>query len=385
MNEEKTKNLDFFSAIAILYRYRKFLIVSHLVVGTISLIVSLILPKTYKSTATVMINPTEQFLGIPGDLQEIIPTNLFGGVSNDVDQFLAILNSTAMADSVIARFDLFKVYDVKYRKQVYERFHDNVGFIDNDDGTITLFAKYKSSPEKAKDMAEFIVDTLNRINLKLNNERTKNSRIFLEQEYQRVKDNVKDSDKRFTSLQSKYGFVDFSEQIKASIILMGELETKRMLSKIELQSLSNKYGPDHPLVKNIKEQLNSFDKEISNLTNQFHQSSVVLPLKKVPDLGLEYFETYREFKINEAIFEFITPIYEKTKLEELKNVPNFVVLDYPAVPDYKDSPKRALIVIVTVILFSVVSTFTILLREYYRMNRGVFHQLLTKQEDEDRE
>jgi len=377
------RSLTFFSSLSALYRYKKFLIISYLAVGLTSLVISLIIPKVYKSTATIMINPSEQILSIPGSLQDLIPPSLLGGSSNtDVDQFLAILNSSSMADSIIAKFDLFRVYDREYRKQVLNELYRNVGFTDNDDGTVTIHARYKQRPEKSTEMVSYIIDTLNKININLSQERIRNSRIFLEKEYQEIKDALKESEYQFATIQRKYGIIEFPEQVKASITMIGELETQRLVNKIQHDYLSKTYGKDHPIVKNIREQMDSYKEEISRLTGEFDQSIVILPLQKVPDLGVEYFEAMRDFTINEALFEFITPVYEKAKLDEMKNVPNFVVLDYPVVPDYKDSPKRLLIIIISVLLYSITSTFIILLREYFRINREAFQKVFSDKKEQ---
>ena len=72
---------------------------------------------------------------------------------------------------------------------------------------------------------------------------------------------------------------------------------------------------------------------------------VFIPLKNLPDLGIEYVRLYRELQIQEKILEFIMPQYEQAKINEKKDTPTVQVLDPAVAPIKRSSPKRMFMVL----------------------------------------
>ena len=70
---------------------------------------------------------------------------------------------------------------------------------------------------------------------------------------------------------------------------------------------------------------------------------------KVPEAGLEYVRAMREVKYQEAIFVLVAKQLEAAKMDEAKESAEIQVLDKAIPPERKSKPKRALIVILTVV------------------------------------
>jgi len=71
---------------------------------------------------------------------------------------------------------------------------------------------------------------------------------------------------------------------------------------------------------------------------------------KVPEAGMEYVRRYREVKYYETVFELLAKQYEIAKLDEAKSSAVIQVLDRALEPERKSSPKRLMIVIVSMTL-----------------------------------
>src|SRR5262249_24559405 len=66
-------------------------------------------------------------------------------------------------------------------------------------------------------------------------------------------------------------------------------------------------------------------------------------IRKLPLLGVTYFDLYREAKIQEAIYETLKQEHAMARVQEAKELPNARIYDPPDVPTKKSSPLRMMI------------------------------------------
>ena len=64
----------------------------------------------------------------------------------------------------------------------------------------------------------------------------------------------------------------------------------------------------------------------------------------LPSLGSRFAELYREAKIQEAVYAFVTQQFEMAKIQEAKELPIVRVMDAGVAPEKRSSPIRSLIV-----------------------------------------
>jgi uncharacterized protein involved in exopolysaccharide biosynthesis len=65
----------------------------------------------------------------------------------------------------------------------------------------------------------------------------------------------------------------------------------------------------------------------------------------LPGLGSRYAELYREAKIQEAVYAFVTQQFEMAKIQEAKELPIVRVMDAGVASEKRSSPIRSLIVV----------------------------------------
>jgi LPS O-antigen subunit length determinant protein (WzzB/FepE family) len=61
-------------------------------------------------------------------------------------------------------------------------------------------------------------------------------------------------------------------------------------------------------------------------------------------LGYQYTDLYRQTRIQETVFEFLTQQYEMAKIQEAKELPTVRVMDPAVPPERKSGPIRTLVV-----------------------------------------
>jgi uncharacterized protein involved in exopolysaccharide biosynthesis len=72
-------------------------------------------------------------------------------------------------------------------------------------------------------------------------------------------------------------------------------------------------------------------------------------VRTLPVLGYQYNELYRQAKIQETVYEFLTQQYEMAKIQEAKELPSVRTMDRAVRPERKSGPIRTLIAALSVL------------------------------------
>ena len=83
-------------------------------------------------------------------------------------------------------------------------------------------------------------------------------------------------------------------------------------------------------------------------------------IRRLPILGVEYADLYRQAKIQETVLETLTEQYELAKVQEAKEIPTVKVLDVADVPGKKSFPPRMLIIFLGTVLGLIFGTLWLL-------------------------
>jgi len=165
--------------------------------------------------------------------------------------------------------------------------------------------------------------------------------------------------------QIKYGVVAVPEQIEATVKSMSEIYLEYYKKEVAFNVLSKTYGKDHPLVLGAKVELSELSKKIDDLNNgtdPFQKDvKLFIPFKEAPALGNEYLKIYRSLEIQYKILEFVQPLYEQAKIEEVRNTPSVIILDKAFPADRKSKPKGSIYGAVGLVVSSIIGFFIIYL------------------------
>lgn len=110
---EPEEELNLMDYIAVIMEYRKMIVIFCTITVLVTAVISLLLPKVYKATVSILPPKTEGTLpGMRGEIASLVDGAL--GIKSGADLYVGMLKSRTIADALIDRFDL-KVYKVKYR------------------------------------------------------------------------------------------------------------------------------------------------------------------------------------------------------------------------------------------------------------------------------
>jgi tyrosine-protein kinase Etk/Wzc len=198
-------------------------------------------------------------------------------------------------------------------------------------------------------MANYFVEVLNELNIKLNTEEARNRRLIIERRYLQNLADLKQAEDTLKKFQQRYGIYYLPEQTKAAVTAAAELEAQIIAEEVKLGILRRQLGEDAPEVKLAKIQIEEMRKRLNQMKEGSdkikNEMSLFVPFKDVPELGLQYLRLYRDYEIQNKLLEFILPLYEQAKIEEQRDVPVVQVLDRAVPPEKKARPFRTLIVV----------------------------------------
>ncbi|MBN8545536.1 MAG: hypothetical protein J0L60_05305 [Ignavibacteria bacterium] len=323
--------------------------------------------EKFESTAVVVPYESGKSGGMSSLLKNIsgLPigglSNLGGSTSN-LDFYLTIVYSRSTLTEIIDKFDLRKEYDQKYFADVLKRVIEDITVVNNDDLSVSVAVRNKS-PKKAADIANYIVDVLNKKVLEINTRKTKDNRIFLEKRYKEVVAELKDAEDRLEEYQKKNGVFEAEQQVKASVTAFADLEMELARKQVEYETAEKMLGENTPSVKNLKDALASLEKKVNDIKNGKNGKSVLIPMGSLPTKAIEYFRLYRDVKINSEMIEFLLPVYEQAKFDEQKEIPVILSIDKAVPSDKKVYPPRMVYAILISLFATGIIAFGLVMKE----------------------
>lgn len=359
-NVDSENNIDDF--IIYIVKYRKQILSIILSITLSSIVVSFLLPKEYTATSSI-ISPKKKG-GLLGDIggfsntiKDISRTlgGRLGNISDESYNFLVILQSRTVLEKVIQKFDLKNVYEMDDDEPIEDlikELRNQTEFKIEDEGNFIVSVTDRN-PQRAADMANYFVELLNEMSLDLAESESKKYREFIEKRYFKLLEDISTIENQLEKFSKTKNIIAIEEQMKAGIKVAVELNTQLELLKIQKQYVVESYGANNPLNNEIDIKLSKIEAQIKNLKRGMENDSSIdlfVPFNNVQTTGIQYMQLMRNFEIQNRLLQFIYPAYEQAKLEEQKNIPILLVVDFAKIPEKKSSPKRVIIVTISFIV-----------------------------------
>jgi tyrosine-protein kinase Etk/Wzc len=379
MEQEKNEKIGstFFEFLIIMVRYRWFLFWFVLIISAGATSYALLATKWYSSTASVLPAEKNDLLSSLSGISSLAKgftaskglAALAGG-NSESDKFLAILKSGTMTNDVINKFELRKEYDREndFYEKVVKDWESNSSFDVQSEGNLTIVV-YDKNPQKAADIANYLVVRLNEINTKLSVQNATANRGFVEKRFLQCKGDIDSLETKMKTFQEKFGVIAVPEQIEATVKSMASVYVDLYQKEIQFNVMKQTYGLDHPLTTRAKIEMDELRKKINQINSGSDESQkdvkLLIPFKQAPQLANEYLKIYQNLKIQYTILEFIQPLYEQAKIEEVRNTPSVIVLDKAGPADRKARPKGTIYAMIAFIFSLLTGFFLIFLKELF--------------------
>jgi capsule polysaccharide export protein KpsE/RkpR len=326
----------------------------------VSAVIAFLIPKRFESSAQLMPPDAQSTSGLAmlasltsrtGGLGTLA-TDLLG-VKSTSALFVGILRSRTVEDRLIQQFDLKNVYWSSRIEDAREDLESHTKISeDRKNGIITIKVTDKD-PQRATAIAQAYVKELDRLVAEVSTSAARRERVFLEGRLKAVKEELDQASREFSQFASKNTTIDIKEQGRAMVEAAATLAGHLIAAQTELEGLRQIYSDNNVRVRASQARIAELKRQLKKLGGDAPdappdpangEESMYPSIRKLPLLGVTYFDLFRRTKINEVIFELLTQQYELAKVQEAKEIPTVKVLDEPVVPEKKSFPPRLLII-----------------------------------------
>jgi len=347
------------------------------VITTAALVVSVLLPKIYESTATLLpqLESNNGFglgalltSGAANSAAQSLGISLPGAPATPTDLFMAMLKSRIMSDDTIRRFNLTEYYKKKTMQDTRIALEDSIKLSLTKEKVIKVTVEDKD-PQLASDIANFYVSNLDRLNQTLSVSKARENRKFIEQRVVDTKQALVKLEEALKDFQTQNRTVAIEAQSKAMIEATATIQAQIMAQEVQLQVMGTYLASNNPEMARIQSSFSELRKQLqimeSGKSGKEHLPGDRLrpAITSVPALALEYGRMTRDLKVQETLYALLVSQYEQAKLSEARDTPTVQVLD-PAIPaERKSRPKISLNVLIAGMMSLLIGIFWAFIRE----------------------
>jgi tyrosine-protein kinase Etk/Wzc len=305
--------------------------------------------QTQSAAAMLMMNQLTSIGG--GSLAAIAGGGL--GLKNPNDIYVGLLTSRPVADALIQKFSLVKVYDAKDMTAARKKLAEFTEVTSEKNGFIAVSVTDKNR-QRVAEMANAYTDQLRILTQKLAVTEASQRRLFYEYQLKQAKDALVSAELAFQQVQQKKGLVALDAQAKAMIEGLAGLRAQVAAKQVEVEALRSYSTEQNPDVQLAERELASLQAEETRLEQRSPSPGIAgLGLGNVPAAGLEYLRAAHELAYRQALFDMLMKQYDAAKLDESKDAAIIQVVEPAIEPDRRSSPKRGLLSA----LFTIVGLF----------------------------
>jgi tyrosine-protein kinase Etk/Wzc len=322
------KRGDLADLLLILFKRRRFIILNTLVVTLVVLGITFLLTPRF-TAVTTLLPPKGEGEGLASltTLLQRFDISQLGltGATTSAQVYVAILKSRTLADRIVRDFDLTDRYELKTEASARRRLIGSTDIRLASSGVIQVSVTDKD-PGFAASLANAYVAGLDSLNQVLRTGEGKRTRVFVEERLAATRQRLRAAEDSLLAFQEAHPGLAIPPDVAASAGAAADLMARRITLGYELDLLRSTLQPGAaPLVRK-EEELNALDRQLG----------------EVPSLGMDMGRLYRDFKVQEKVFELLSAQLESARIKEAKDVATVDVLDVAVPPDRKSYPRRGL-------------------------------------------
>jgi uncharacterized protein involved in exopolysaccharide biosynthesis len=348
------------SRLALLWERRRLLFDVSVWGAALALLVALLSPSRFTSTARLMPPdpPLMEQLALLHSLSELAGFSLDSSKTGGSSTFIipanvlaTILSSESIQNDVIEKLGLRKVYssstEADARRELSRRTNISV---DRKTHFLTIEVTDRD-PQRAQQIATEYIAQLNYLLARMDNSASHRERVFLQQRLLEVGHDLQDAESDFSRFSAGNLLVDLHDEDSTLQQTVLYLQGRLIAEKTQLQALRTVYADDNVHVHEAQARILELTRQIRQLASHSNATladstsiAPLIPLGKLPLLGVGYVDLLRRVKVDEALFEALSRKYEMARAQEAREHPSVTVLDSPELPEKRVFPLRVLMI-----------------------------------------
>ena len=353
-----------------LIEHWKSLLLLPLLAGSAALAITFAIQPTFTSTARFLV--PQQSAGGAGILLQQLGSlgglaSAAAGLKNPADQYVGLLASRTVADTLIERFKLRELYEVDLQDEARLELADHTDLSAGvKDGIISVSVR-DNDPERAAEIANAYVEELRRMLSTASLSDASQRRVFFEAELRRVQEQLVRAEIALKS--TGVSVSTLRVEPRAALEELARLRAAVSAGEIRVAAARGVMADSNPDLQQAIRELQALRTQLAKAERG--------PARDGGDGSNEdYISRYRDYKYQEALFEIVAKQYELARLDEAGEGVRIQVVDKAIPADKKTSPRRGLTAVgVTVMSFLALASYLVM-REVIKPALGL------KDEDE---
>lgn len=339
----------------VVIHHRILLLTAPLVIGILTALASLMLSNSYLAETTIL-PPQQQkdltamLMGQVGGLGGFAANAAGLSLKDPNDYYIGLLKSRSVADSVIRRNRLAQHYDAKLRRDQRKMLAKRTKIVAKKDGTISISVEDQDSVLCAAIAASY-VHALQSILQHQKELDASRRRQFFDARLMEAKSHMTQIEDSLNLFLKKNNLVSVEAAGMVGVQEAAGLRAELSSREVMLGAMQNSFAQESQQVQQIRAEISSLRARLKAVNSGSLDGS--LGNGALPDVGMQYMRLFREQKYQEALFEILAKQYEIARLEEANNTSVIQILDPAEIPERKNRPSRARLVLEMMILTTV--------------------------------
>lgn len=363
----------------VLLQKKRRLAAHFLIVSAVAVALSYIIPKKYKST-TLFLPPRGESMMLPAIASLGLSMNFNNESDFSSQQIESLLDSRLILGEIVRKYDLMEVYKTAKKPNNLEaalkilRKNTQLETITESGLTQTTVIHYSLSVidkdrARSASIANEMVALLNNSMEELSNQQENYTETFIGARLDSVVDQRKRLQAVLADFQKTYKVYspDMRDQIMASVNTIAELKKQLILSEIERDLLLVEREKGNREVRMAEKRINEIKSKIEALES--NRKADVLPgLDFSVDVAYKYLEMFKEMEILAKLELLLRQQYEEAKIKNARRAPVVRVIDRAVPPQWKNSPKKSILILLIVGVY--MSVYLVFLLASYGLSRS---------------
>lgn len=299
------------------------------------------------------------------------------GIKSTGALFIKVMQSRTVEDKLVDQFDLRKGWFGEVaREDAREKLLSRTTIVeDKKSGVISVTVRDRNQ-QKAADLAGAYVHELDAVMRKTSTSAAGREREFIEGRLAEEKKALDESEQNFSQFASSSMALDVPQQTRVMVEAAARLQGEMIAAKAELEGLGQIYTAENPRVRTLRTRVNELQKAMDRLNTGStgkpaagdSPNSPYPSVKKLPLVGVEWANLYRNTKIHETVFELLTQQYEVARIQEAKDIATVKILDAAVVPE-KRHPSPTLVIVLGALISALLACCGLYM-QYRWLQRG---------------
>ena len=316
-------------------------------------------PRWYRATVTLVPAKSQKSGGLTallgGDLSALAggADAFLGGAGPDSSRISAVLQSTAVTDAVIEKFDLKRRYSEDLLEGAREAVWRHCEVRTLAKPNLVQLSCEDRDPAFVQSLLEYFAAYGNEVFRRVNVSSASEEVRYLERRVTELRAQADGIGAAMRQFQETHGIVELESQARAVVSSVAAVNSQRIAKQMELDYARTFAAPDEAGTRQLQSQLSVVNEKLLDLegtpdgslapaggpgSKQRARKGMFPPAMEVPRLRAEFETLYRDRKVAEATLVFALDRLEGAKAAEARDVSTFVVLDPPTLPTRKSRP-----------------------------------------------